>query len=324
MEALWKSGNRRTPEPTVDFPEKYRTTAMYRFFLHKSTIPYSGFDNFVMLSSGITSNFMELCKYAFFHALEHKLDLGTTPEIPATLQSRAIYEVSHKQLKTVEGNVPQVGISLRTLVNDLGAILRGRLLRRPSETECNRIAVEGYDQLDAKADADFLRLIDNGITWSVFHLHGEMEAHRPKHSARPPTLEITLDPDFRSGAGDFTPVPMEDEYCGPSVVCPHGCGDARSQLQTAYGGIGCRPRDGAHQPAAGHRGQIRVNNATLPPIQAVATVVPGESDDFFITCASWEGRCLGLLDKLAGYRCRKVIIFAYKPRISSGRKTSSK
>lgn len=55
-----------------------------------------------------------------------------------------------------------------------------------------------------------------------------------------------------------------------------------------------------------------MNDATLPPIQAVTTVVPDEPDDFFITCASWEGRCLGLLDKLAGYRCRKVIIFAYK------------
>lgn len=54
-----------------------------------------------------------------------------------------------------------------------------------------------------------------------------------------------------------------------------------------------------------------MNDATVQPVSTIVSV-EAEPDDFFITCASWEGRCLGLLKKLAGYRCRKIIIFAYK------------
>ncbi len=205
LDELWRNGRRKAEARTTDFDEKYQLTAIYRAFIkRRSTVPISGFSQFAMLSSGVVSTFIELCKYAFFHALEYKVDLVVNSRIPGALQARAIYEVSHRHVKMIEGNVPNVGITLRTLVTDLGAILRSRLLSHTSETECNRISIIGYDLLNPKEDSGLIRIINDGVTWSVFHVIGESEAHKPKSSVRPPSMEITLSRTF-APALEITP-----------------------------------------------------------------------------------------------------------------------
>jgi hypothetical protein len=146
----------------------------------------------VLLSSGIASNFMELCKYTFYFALHDQLPLLEAPAIPSYLQSEAVYRVSQRLLSTIDGNVPMVGSILARLVTDLGAILRSRLLHHPSEPEANRLAITDYERLTDEHNAMIAKVIDGAVIWSVFHLEAEGEAYRPKNAGRPPSADLII------------------------------------------------------------------------------------------------------------------------------------
>ena len=112
---LWDSGKRQNAELNEEFRTKYKTTAIYRILIGKKKM-YASFAQFVILSSGIVSNFIELCKYSFFLALKNNQDLEEINKIPYDVQTEAVYMVSQRLLYMIEANVPKVGSILYRLV----------------------------------------------------------------------------------------------------------------------------------------------------------------------------------------------------------------
>jgi hypothetical protein len=193
LNAIWASGRRSGSEMNAEFKEKYRTAAVYRILSRRGKRKsFAGFDHYVTLSSGIVSNFIELCKYAFYFALSDQLPLYEQPAIPPFLQTDAVYAVSQRLLQSIDGNVPIVGSTISTMVTDIGSILRKRLLNHTSEPEANRLAVAEYGSLSAPENQFIALVMDSSIVWSVLHLEPVGEAFLPKNAARPPHAELII------------------------------------------------------------------------------------------------------------------------------------
>ena len=190
---MWKQGNRRTATPNESFRNHAKVAATYRVLAKKNARKrFSGFDQYALLSSGVVSNYIELCKYAFFFALSGQLPLKVNPAIPTYLQTNAAYSVSERLFDTIAGNVPVVGGVLKQMVSDLGRILRTRLLRHPSEPEANRFEINDYNRLSVAENADVAKVIDEAVVWSVFHLHGVSRAFLPRNTSRPPQAQLII------------------------------------------------------------------------------------------------------------------------------------
>jgi hypothetical protein len=193
LNKLWQIGNRRNEHINEEFRQKYTPAATYSILAQNhQRKSHSGFEQYALLSSGIISNFIELCKYTFYFALSEGLPLHTTPAIPPYLQTEAIYRVSRRLFSTIDGNVPVVGSILARMLSDLGAILRSRLLHHPSEPEANRLEVVDYGNLSEDGNKRLAQVIDEAIVWSVFHIKVPGESFRPKNAARPPSAELII------------------------------------------------------------------------------------------------------------------------------------
>lgn len=193
FDEMWQSGNRKSETITDNFKQAYKTTAIYRVLSKTGkTKSFAGFDNYQLLSSGIISNFIELCKYTFYFALEDQHPLREDPGIPVSLQTAAAYKVSKRLFGTIEGNVPEVGVVLANLLNDLGNILRSRLLKHSSEPEANRLEIIDYNELSNGSYNLLKKVLDEAIIWSVFHELIPSESMRPKNYIRPPGTQLVI------------------------------------------------------------------------------------------------------------------------------------
>jgi hypothetical protein len=191
---MWNAGRRRTNDSmNAEFRRKYTWTAVYRARFRKNQRKlYFGTDQFVLLSSGIASNFIELCKYAFYFALEAGLPLDEEPRIPNNLQTDAVDAVSQRLLATIDGNVPGVGADLQRLIIDLGAILRVRLLNHTSDPEANRITLKDYGSAIAGQFPEVETVLAAGSVWSVLHFAGPGEAFRPRTTLQPRSADVII------------------------------------------------------------------------------------------------------------------------------------
>ena len=193
IQAIWESGQRRNEAPNEEFREKYVTTAVHRVLQRTGRRKtYAGFDQYVLLSSGTISTFIELCKYAFYFALNGALSLREHPSIPAHLQSQTVYFVSERLLQTIASNVERVGAELTQLLSDIGLLLRSRLLRHPSETEANRLSIGDYNRIAAQEYSELRTIIEQAVIWSVFHIEGAGRAFLPKNPSTPSTADIII------------------------------------------------------------------------------------------------------------------------------------
>jgi hypothetical protein len=193
LSRMWNAGQRRSAVMNEEFRKRYTVTAVYRVRARTLRVKsYRGFDQYALLSSGIVSNFIELCKYAFYFALAEEQPLHEHAEIPGPMQTQAAYGVSQRLFETLEGNVPLVGPTLKRLLADLGALLRRRLLYHPSEPEANRLEIRDYDSIGDPKRAVLARVMDEAIIWSVFHLSEPGEGFRTKHPGRPPTAQLVI------------------------------------------------------------------------------------------------------------------------------------
>jgi hypothetical protein len=193
LRLMWESGSRRHEAMTDDFRQSYSTAAVYRLTSRTGRRKaVCGFEQYALLSSGIVSNFIELCKYAFYFALSDEIPLRQSPAIPSYLQTDAAYGVSQRLLATIDGNVPLVGEVLARLVLDLGLILRNRLLRHPSEPEANRLAVEDYGELGNPRYGQLRDVLNGGLIWSVLHVESPGESFRPKNESRASSVDLIV------------------------------------------------------------------------------------------------------------------------------------
>jgi len=145
---------------------------------------YSGLRTLAMLSSGIISAFMELCKVAFYLAEAHGIDARAGKAIPCEVQSEAAHTVSQFSLDQISKNIPETGEKLRLLVTDLGDIFRERLLFHESAPETLRMTLEDPQRLTAESAGNLARLLKDGVMWSVLHRRKAGETYRPKHSTQ--------------------------------------------------------------------------------------------------------------------------------------------
>jgi hypothetical protein len=193
LNKIWTSGRRTNQEMSSHFKQHFTMAAIYRI-LSETNKPkaFCGFDDYQLLSSGIVSNFIELCTYAFHFALADKISLVNNPSIPESLQTAAAYNVSKRLFGTIDGNVTNVGIILTELLSNLGSILRNRLLKHNSEPEANRLEVIDYNELSNGKYPLLEQVIDQAIVWSVFHEYIPGQGIRPKNSARPPGAQLII------------------------------------------------------------------------------------------------------------------------------------
>jgi hypothetical protein len=193
LAVMWGQGKRRSANPTESFRGHATVAAVYRVLgKRKARKGFSGFEQYALLSSGVISNYIELCKYAFFFALSDQLPLKFKPAIPTYLQTNAAYAVSERLFDTIDGNVPAVGGTLKRMISDLGNILRNRLLHHPSEPEANRFEISDYSQLSNPENVELAKILDGAIIWSVFHLDGVSKAFLPRNTSLPPQAQVII------------------------------------------------------------------------------------------------------------------------------------
>ncbi len=142
---------------------------------------YGGFETFAMLSSGIVSNFMELCKMAIYFAEQDGVAVADGAVISVPHQTRAANTVSEALLRRIASDVPTHGEALRQLVIDLGDILQSRLLQHPSEPEAARLTLTDAQNILRAENAHVKEMIDAATEWSMLQEVVPTSAYRPRH-----------------------------------------------------------------------------------------------------------------------------------------------
>jgi len=171
---------------------------------------YAGFRAFVVLSSGIVSNFLELCKMAFYLAESNGQDVRGGEPIDAKIQSQACYIVSRASLDWIPRNIPETGPMIARLLLDLADIFREKLLRHDTEPEAARLVIKDPERLDEEPFGDVSVVLNDAVRWSVLHAFGPSTAYFPRHKSdvRPndfalnrilaPTLRLSCRPRWRT------------------------------------------------------------------------------------------------------------------------------
>jgi hypothetical protein len=189
---FFSSSNRKSEQPNQEFYTKYRITAIHRIYSSKnSKFPYCGFEQYKYLSFGIISNFLELCKHTFYFALSKEKDLHLNPQINPLIQNHSVYYVSERLFNQIDGNVPEVGPILKVLLTKLGQLIRLKMLKHTTETECNRVSLINYDEHTFRYKL-LPKVIKKANTWSVFDFNSSDEAMKTKNEFSPKTDEIII------------------------------------------------------------------------------------------------------------------------------------
>lgn len=142
---------------------------------------YCGFESFKDCSSGIISNFLELCKIAFYLAESNGDNVRDGEPIDPDTQNEAIYLVSSVSLNWIPKNIPKTGPKISRLLLDFGDIIREKLLKHDTEPEAARIVIKDPERLDDKKFEDVADILDDAVRWSVLHAKGPIKAYSPKH-----------------------------------------------------------------------------------------------------------------------------------------------
>ncbi len=141
---------------------------------------YAGFHDFVALSSGIISTFLELCRVTFYLAEGEGVDVRNGSRIPWPVQNEAAYRVSKAAIDYVH-RIENDGPRLTRLVRDLADIFRARLLHHSSAPEAARVTIADPEKLDDEESEVLQSLIEEGVRWTVLHSPGPVGSYLPKH-----------------------------------------------------------------------------------------------------------------------------------------------
>ena len=163
----------------------YGVSAEYRLSKNKPK-SYAGFDDFVTFSSGNLRIFVELCGMAYIFAIRDKIDSKQGEKISFKNQTKAIEKISDYHLWDIQ-DIPVVGRAIQKLVNDLGDILREKLITHFYEPESSLISISNPDDLGLKVTLPncekqhtLQEIVDICIMYSIFHEHGSRMGRRGK------------------------------------------------------------------------------------------------------------------------------------------------
>jgi len=156
----------------------YGISAQYRLLKNKSK-SYAGFEDFVTFSSGNLRIFVELCGMAYIFAIRDEIYPKKNQKITYKNQTKAIEKISDYHLWDIQ-DIPTAGRSIQKLVNDLGDVIREKLLTHFYEPESSLISISDPEKLDQKVllpdcekEITLQEIIDYCIMYSIFHEHAK-------------------------------------------------------------------------------------------------------------------------------------------------------
>jgi hypothetical protein len=153
---------------------------------------YAGLNDFVSLSSGIISNFLELCKTAFYLAEGEGVRVKRGDKIPWEIQNRAIYYVSKSSFDYISRNVEEVGPRLSRMIQDLADIFRAKLLNHGSEPEAARLKIADPENIETDECQLLRATMQEAMKWSIVHSPGSAMSYLPKHSTETRSTDFYL------------------------------------------------------------------------------------------------------------------------------------
>ena len=163
----------------------YGVSAEYRLSKNKAK-SYAGFGDFVTFSSGNLRIFVELCGMAYIFAIRDKIEPKQGQKISYKNQTKAIEQISDYHLWDIQ-DIPVVGRAILKFVNDLGDILREKLITHFYEPESSLISIPNPDELGLKVilpnceiGHTLQEIIDTCVMYSIFHEHGSRLGRRGK------------------------------------------------------------------------------------------------------------------------------------------------
>lgn len=153
---------------------------------HPKNKKFTGFEMFVMLSSGIIRTFLELCYYAFNESIfNDSRSLALGKKISDDDQTKAVEKKSAKFMKDTLSIPGDLGPKIYGFVDNIGTIFTILHMNpRLSEPEPTYFSTD-YTKLDP----DTKKIIDTATMWSIFHM---MESMDPKDMITPRYTDFML------------------------------------------------------------------------------------------------------------------------------------
>ena len=169
---------------TTEHRNRLRHAAVFRLLHQKGgrRKQFAGFDDLVILSSGIIRLFLELAGLSYHFAVQQGVDVRGGQPIERGHQTNAAYVLSDYYLAVIKSNVATVGPQIRRFVFDLGDIFRAKLLKHRSEPEGSRLAVRDPHRLEELASKDAKTMLTEAVIHSIFQNPDPRGGMRPKHT----------------------------------------------------------------------------------------------------------------------------------------------
>lgn len=169
----------------------YRTAAYYRL-LSKKKRKFGGFDDLILLSSGIVRAFLELCAMSYYFSKQNKIDPKSASKITVEDQTKAAYSLSDYYLWRLKKNIEEIGPTIQVFVINIGDVFRQKLLKHLSEPEAARISITDPANLESLqvpipdktggGEFSLTQILDTAVEHSVLHEYGGRGGRRPRHT----------------------------------------------------------------------------------------------------------------------------------------------
>ncbi|MGD0921572.1 MAG: toll/interleukin-1 receptor domain-containing protein [Terriglobia bacterium] len=193
----------------AEFTHRLEIAALYR--LLKKRKSFAGFDDFVLLSSGIVRYFLELCAMSYYFAIRGCGQQAEIAKIGVKHQTDAAYALSSYYLGTIGKNIANHGARIQQLAIDLGDIFRLKLFSHPSEPEAARLSITDPHLLGEKIYEELMQILDTAEMHSVLQVPRGRGGMRPKHAADVQPREYLLNRIYSPGL-QFSPRPRWRTY----------------------------------------------------------------------------------------------------------------
>jgi hypothetical protein len=173
-----------------EYLHRLEVGALYR--LKKKRKLFAGFDDFILLSSGIVRYFLELCGMSYYFAVRGPHRPKGALKITCKHQTDAAYVLSSYYLGTISKNIARHGPKIQQLAIDLGDVFRQKLLNHLSEPEAARLSITDPHTLEDSSYEEVRRILDVAEMHSVLQVPRGLGGIRPKHATEVQPLEYLL------------------------------------------------------------------------------------------------------------------------------------
>jgi hypothetical protein len=151
---------------------------------------YGGFNDFVLLSSGIVRVFLELCGMSYYFARQEGKQMKKGDLIEVKHQTKAVHYLSEYYLYRVNKNIEYLGPTLYDFTVDIGDIFRQKLMKHLSEPEAARLTIHDPQKLKElkvtirhetkPREYTVKRVMDIAVMHSIFQEYGKRGGRRGK------------------------------------------------------------------------------------------------------------------------------------------------